>query len=210
MEKKDTRRLILKKAFQLFATNTYEQVTYKELEDSTNLTRGAIMHYFKTKEVMFQEMCDEFILGENSALSQLNISISQPITLKDFIKQYIQSVKELKKISTQNYNIKNFNKAIVNIANQATYFYPDFELKRLKWQFIQRQLWKEVLLKAHQNKEIPESADVDTLAELFEDIYTGISYNGIVFQGGIDIDRLSKSFDLLYSMITKDKCAGHS
>lgn len=199
-ERKNSKNLILLKAFKLFAEKTYEQVTFSELEASTDLTRGAIMYHFKTKELIFKSMCDKFLLKDSSILEKLNRYVTPETTLKEFIDLYVRVIREMKSEGF-NLGVKNLNKALVNITNQATFYYPSFEMKALKWQIIQIQLWKNILQKAVNNKEIRKDIDISVASELFEDTYCGISYAGIAYPDGIDFDRLHKAFNFIYNSI---------
>lgn len=199
MSGQKTKELILKEAFKLFATRTYEQVTFTELENTTQLTRGAIMYHFKTKELIFKSMCDKYLLEDGSILNKLQ-SVDSDISLKDFIDIYIESVEEIKK-ATKSVGINNINKGLVNITNQATHYYPSFEIKALKWQIVQVQMWKDILLRAIKHDEIREDIDFEIASDLFEDIYCGISYSGIVYPDGIDVERLRKALYFIYNLI---------
>ncbi|MCD8177643.1 MAG: TetR family transcriptional regulator [Tannerellaceae bacterium] len=198
--RKNTKDLILLEAFRLFATKTYEQVTFTELEEKTELTRGAIMYHFKTKELIFTSMCDKYLLQETSILDKLESKIEAGISLKNFINEFIQSIHELKE-KTKELGIDNYSKALINITNQTQYYYPGFNIKAAKWQIMQILLWKRALKAAVRNQEIRNDTDCEEVAELFEDIHCGISYASIVYPDGIDIQRLQKAFYYLYQSL---------
>lgn len=198
---KNTKDKILFEAFKLFATRTYEQVTFTDLENSTKLTRGAIMYYFKTKEMIFKTVCDKYLLNQSSILRKIDNRIIPGTTLKELIKLYLETISEIK-IESANLGIKNMNRALVNITNQASYYYPNFEFKANNWQVIQIQMWKKVLVSAVRNGEIKD-IDIDVASDLFEDIYCGISYAGIIYPDGIEIERLDKAFNFVYNLIKK-------
>lgn len=199
---RNTKEAILIEAFKLFATRTYEQVTFTDLENCTKLTRGAIMYYFRTKEVIFKTVCDKYLLNESSILKKLENKIMPDTTLKELIKLYLETISEIK-VESANLGIKNMNRALVNITNQASYYYPNFEIKANNWQAIQIQLWKKVLAYAVKNGEIKPETDINVASDLFEDIYCGISYAGIVYPNGMEIERLEKSFNFVYNLIKK-------
>ena len=202
MTKRDTKGLILTEAFRLFAKHTYEQVTFNELETATKLSRGAIMYHFKTKELIFKSMCDRFLLKESSVLERLNAQISSDMTLKALIDLYIRVITDLK-ADYKEIGIGNMNKALINITNQATYFYPNFEIKAMKWKVMQVQLWQSMLKKAAESKEIKADVDFEVVAELFEDTYCGIAYSGIIYPEGIDTAYLQKALNFIYNSIKK-------
>lgn len=199
---KNTKETILFEAFKLFATRTYEQVTFTDLENCTKLTRGAIMYYFKTKELIFKTVCDKYLLSESSILKKIDDKIIPNTTLKELIELYFGVISDIK-IETANLGIKNMNRALVNITNQASYYYPNFEIKANNWQVIQIQLWKKVLAFAVKNGEIKSEIDIDVASDLFEDIYCGISYAAIIYPDGIEIERLERAFNFVYNLIKK-------
>lgn len=199
---KNTKETILFEAFKLFATRTYEQVTFTDLENCTKLTRGAIMYYFKTKELIFRTVCDKYLLNESSILKKISDKIVPDTTLKELIELYIGVIYEIK-VEAANFGIKNMNRALINITNQASYYYPNFEIKANNWQVIQIQLWKKVLAFAVKSGEIKSDLDLDITSDLFEDIFCGISYASIVYPDGMEIERLEKAFRFVYNLIKK-------
>ncbi len=198
--RKSSKGLIILEAFKLFAYHTYEQVTYNELEKSTKLSRGALMYHFKTKEDIFRAVCDKYLIQESSIQKKIDAKVRMDMTLKHFIELYIEIVQEVK-AAMKEVGIKNINRALINITNQATYYYPKFEIDAMKWQARQIQLWNDILKKAKKNGEIRKEIDINVLSDLFEDIYCGISYSGIVYPEGIEIERLKKAFYFIYDMI---------
>lgn len=199
---KNTKEIILFEAFKLFATRTYEQVTFTDLENCTKLTRGAVMYYFKTKEILFKAVCDKYLLSESSILKKIGDKITFNTTLRELIGLYIKAIFEIK-MESANLGIKNMNRALVNITNQASYYYPNFEIKANNWQVIQIQLWKKVLTSAVKNGEVKSDIDLDVASDLFEDIYCGISYAALVYPDGMEIERLEKAFKFVYNLIKK-------
>lgn len=199
---RNTKEVILFEAFKLFATRTYEQVTFTDLEYSTKLTRGAIMYYFRTKELIFKTVCDKYLLNQSSILKKIEDKIISDTTLKELIKLYLETISEIK-VEAAHLGIKNMNRALVNITNQASYYYPNFEIKANNWQVIQIQLWKKVLASAMKSGEIKADIDLDVASDLFEDIYCGISYAAIVYPDGMEIERLEKAFNFVYDLIKK-------
>lgn len=204
MTKKNTKEFILHEAFKLFSTKTYEQASFTELEEKTGLTRGAVMYYYKTKDLLFMAVCDRFLIQESSIFERLEAKTSTTISLKEFIDQYILTIAQIKE-HMQQYGIRNYNKAFINITLQATHYYPSFEINAAKWQMLQIHLWKKMLQRAIQTNEIRRDIDCGVTAELFEDIHCGISYAGMIYPDGIDLDRLRKAYYLAYNLLIVNK-----
>ncbi len=61
MEKNTKNRdLILKKAFGLFLQKGYKSVSIKDIENATELSKGAIYHHFESKEKILFEALDKY------------------------------------------------------------------------------------------------------------------------------------------------------
>ena len=59
----DTRTNILRTALQLFLQKGYKNVSYQELVKKTGLSKGAIYHYFASKEELLLAVFDIFSVG---------------------------------------------------------------------------------------------------------------------------------------------------
>ena len=59
---KDTKDLILETAYTMFLYNNYEAVTINAIIKSTGLTKGAIYHYYASKEDLFKAVVDKYVV----------------------------------------------------------------------------------------------------------------------------------------------------
>src|ERR1700733_8708003 len=75
----DTRTNILRTALQLFLQKGYKNVSYQELVKKTGLSKGAIYHYFASKEELLIAVFDMF-----SEASQQSITIEPQNLVKDY------------------------------------------------------------------------------------------------------------------------------
>lgn len=60
---KDTKEHILKTACVLFMEKSYKAVTLKDIIRKTGLSNGAFYHYFESKEQLFKEVIDTYLLS---------------------------------------------------------------------------------------------------------------------------------------------------
>ena len=194
--KQDTKDLILKESFKLFAWKRYEQVTVSDLERVTKLTRGAIFYYMKNKEHLFIEVLDKYMLNRNTP------QIDGKTTLLFFIDLFIeQTAKSKKQMSLL--GVKNMNFAYANIANQAIYFYPEFVKLAKEKEEEELKNWIIVLHNAVQSGEINNTINVEAVANIFQLIYSGLCNKGIMLTDGIDLDEMHKSFLCFYDLLKK-------
>ena len=195
--KLDTKDLILKESFKLFAWKRYEQVTVSDLERVTKLTRGAIFYYMKNKEHLFIEVLDKYMLSRNSP--QVD---NEQVTLLSYIDLFIEQVKKSKK-QMNLLGVKNMNFAYANIANQAIYYYPEFTKQVKEKDDEELQNWIKILQQAVKSGEIIDTISIESVANIFQQTYSGLGNKGIVLSDGIDLEETFKTFMCIYNLIKK-------
>ena len=194
--KQDTKDLILKESFKLFAWKRYEQVTVSDLERVTKLTRGAIFYYMKNKEHLFIEVLDKYMLSRNLAPA------TGQQTLLSYIDLFIEKIKETKK-QMISLGVKNMNFAYANIANQAIYYYPEYSKLAKERDDEDLKNWITVLQNAVQSGEVIDTIEVVSVANLFQLIYNALGNKGIILPEGIDLEETRKTFMSIYNLIKK-------
>ena len=194
--KQDTKDLILKESFKLFAWKRYEQVTVSDLERVTKLTRGAIFYYMKNKEHLFIEVLDKYMLSRNLAPE------TGQQTLLSYIDLFIEKIKETKK-QMISLGVKNMNFAYSNIANQAIYYYPEYSKLAKERDDEDLKNWITVLQNAVQSGEVINTIEVVSVANLFQLIYNALGNKGIILPEGIDLEETRKTFMSIYNLIKK-------
>lgn len=200
MKRKNSKDLILLEAFKLFSAKTYEQVTYDDFERKTGLTRGTILYHFKSKDVLFKEVIDKYVFNDHSVVKLLKDVDCQ--SLKDFIESYVNGINNTKAIALAN-GINNINLALMNIEIQAIHYYPNVVEKATEWQAKEISIWVTILQNAIYHGEIKGNIDISLLSHIFQNIYYGTSYIGILHPKGIDLETLKKEFTCIYDYIKK-------
>lgn len=192
-----TKERLVMEAFKLFASKPYDQVTFADLENVTNLSRGAILYHVKTKENLFNEVIRYFIFQRITAAS---VKIDEKMTLKYFISACVEHcAQEVKRFGEM--GIHNINIAKLNIESQGFYFYPEMKAEGTIWLNDQYVVWEGIIRQAILNNEIKPVAEPKDIASLFINQYLGISYAGLIRERGIDIDKLKKDFFAIYNML---------
>jgi AcrR family transcriptional regulator len=59
---KDTKEHIVRTAFLLFLQKSYKAVTLKDIISATGLSNGAFYHYFESKEQLFKEVVNTYLI----------------------------------------------------------------------------------------------------------------------------------------------------
>ncbi len=192
-----TKARLLQEAYKLFASESYDQVTFDDLERATKLSRGAILYHIKTKENLFREVVNQYVFDRNSLKKLLEKNTE--IRLWDFILALLNSYKTVKS-EMKEIGIKNHNLAMYNIEC-STLFIDDLAVIAKEWVAKEIDTWLHVLTNAVKNKEIKEDTDISLMAIMFENMTLGNSYHGIVLPKGQDLTILKKELTILYNMI---------
>lgn len=187
---------VLEVAFLFYATMPYDKVNFEEMAKQTHISSGGIFYHFKTKNALFIQMCDKYILTETSIF--LKLEQYENTTFIEYLDKYIEVLAQ-QKAKAKELGINNLNKALINITNQAIFYYPKFIENADMWLSLQVKQWKKLLNKDLERELLKENIDIDLAARLFEDVYRGMSYAAITDENGIDLHKLKESFVFLYN-----------
>ena len=83
---------ILKKAARLFASHGYERTSIGDLVKACDLSRGAIYHYFESKEAILFAMMDTLVRGLLETLQEAAAIEAEPVErLENIIMAFVES-----------------------------------------------------------------------------------------------------------------------
>lgn len=170
---KDTKDIILKTAYDMFLYSNYEAVTIRSIIKATGLTKGAIYHYYESKEALFKAVVDKYML-ENLEDSDVNYDM-----LKDLIQHTIDNIKG----KTSGMLVDSATSQVILPINyislmvSAYRYYPDYE--KIGKSFFKRKMgqWEQTIKTAIENGEIRADIDVKTTVANFMHASTGIVPN---------------------------------
>lgn len=203
MRHKDTnsanRLKIILEAFKLFSTKSLNEITFADIEKATGLSRGGILHYFGSKDKLYAEVMDHYILKRNN-----NVTIDPQKDLWDNIKEFINYRKK-QQDHFNNIGICNINRAHTYIVTNAMHLIEDIERKSAIWLEIELSYWREILTLAQQKGELKKDIDINIEAKLFYSVFLGNSYMAITTPNGYDLDKLQDQFYTLYTQIVNNK-----
>lgn len=157
---KETRELILETAYKMFLANNYESVTISNIIQATGFTKGAIYHYFTSKEELFKAVIDEYLNElEEDALPEGNTlgeQIEQQLALR---KNFLCHKKKLIKNSEEENNNIMLQHIALKVA--ACKYYPNYNAERHKAFIIKKEFWAESLKRAIKRAEIKPNIDIE-------------------------------------------------
>ena len=111
--KKQKKRKILKKAFELFRKNGYKDTKVEDITRKLGISKGSFYTYFKTKEELLYELLENVKKSEMERYSKVEIDENPKKTLENFIKENIL----LKYESNRRYDIEIISDFIILAIN---------------------------------------------------------------------------------------------
>lgn len=179
----DTRDNILKVAFNLFLQKTYKDVSLNEIVDKIGLTKGAFYHYFQSKEELFTEIVEKYlVIGQ----AQVYNTIPRD-NLKSFITTYLERIVSFVDNFKQTIDNVDASKGIslFNIMFDALRLTQGFDNKVHQLHKEEREIWVEVIQNAKKSGEIKSTMSDMLLARTFISINDGIGLH-LILEGRYD------------------------
>lgn len=198
MKKGDvTRQKLLRDAFVLFSSNSYEKVSFSEMEKLSKTSRGSMIYYFKNKEGLFVEMLKTMIFNQSSVE---NVPTAYRQSLLSFYNYFLE-VLERDRQYIASMGVNNMNKAMFFIEMSALANLSYFRETAIEWWEREKAVWTDVLEHAVATKEIKEDTNIKLASEMFEKVYIGDCFEGVFKLNGADLSVLREHFDYLYSLV---------
>lgn len=197
----ETKALIRETAFKQFLTKDYSMVPLKDIEKSLNLSRGCMSYHYPTKQELFIDVIDQYILRKQDVDNKLQTS--KAMSLYEFIEHYIVNVERTMNYLTQFILPEaktNGTRAYMNLILQAEKFYPNFTKETTIITQKELLLWERILKQAQNEGEISKQYDCRYLAKQFKYLFFGQSYNDAL-ENGLNIPELKKQFIFIYNLI---------
>lgn len=193
----------LQDAFRLFMSMNYEKASFTKLAKVTGMTGAGMSYYYPNKEAIFKAVVDKFVLQTHSPENKFKITAT---TLKEFIIQYVegikQTMKKLRVFCDEDLTLQECSRNNYHFLIQASRYYPGFDAKIKEMFEKEYQLWRRVVADAKGTGEICSDVDVEKTASIFRQIYWGLAFE-MSFTSGLDTDKLLENLQYTYSLLVK-------
>jgi AcrR family transcriptional regulator len=195
---KDTKELILHTAYNKFLYNNYEAVTINSIIQETGLTKGAIYHYFASKEEIFKAVVDKYMLETKG---QIEMEFD---TLKDFLDHILVTVKN--RLATMLMENTSFTQEVpinyLSLIVSAHRYYPNYAAIAKEYSLSTLKRWEMVIDKAIKSGEIKADIDREAVMNNFITIGPGIVHHLIIGGSlGYACDMFERQFRSIYDGI---------
>jgi TetR/AcrR family transcriptional regulator, transcriptional repressor for nem operon len=171
----DSKEEILNKAFTLFLRKNYKEVTIQDIVDSAGMTKGAFYYFYKSKEELFKEIVDRFLLPK----VQVDYSAFSQDSLYQFYHDYVHYIYQAPESFFQNQLDYNESVNFYLLIFDALKIIPDFHKKLAELHEADLRAWKTIIQTARKNGEIKSTLDDEQLADIFMYISNGVGMRNI-------------------------------
>ena len=202
----DTRTQILETALGLFLQNSYKEVTMNDIVRQSGLSKGAVYHYFESKEQLFLEIVEKFIFS----MHQETFRDLPETSLRDFYRAYLSNVEKnvgrmLRHPSpgTEGDDAGaglNYYTMVID----AFKLLPEIRKKMAEMDATERGIWSRVISNAIKSGEIRTAMSADQLASIYMYTNDGIGMR-ILMEGKVGEmgPQLSRLWDAFYDDLSR-------
>lgn len=197
------REEVIDKAFKVFLRMNYEKASISTLAKACGVVKTGVVYYFPHKLDLFMAVADKYGIRMQTPANKF----AEPAgTLAEFIDQYVAGVE-----TAMSHIVKQVecgmddsdccpNFYYFHFLSQVRMYYPGAREKMEEIFSKEHELWRTVIQKAKDSGEIKKDTDVDRTAELFRQVFLGMSYEQS-FLNGLDVKKLKDNLNCLYSML---------
>lgn len=202
----DTKERILSVALYYFIKKPYTEVTMNEILKVSGLSKGGFYHHFESKEILYREVIDHFIL--KTFLTEYGHFTSNPYNLpfNEFVPVYIKSTLEhlieLANTRLGDLKLKMEEVNLYMVMFDMMKHYKGFDKMLEKLHESEIIMFKTLIDKAKENGEIKNELDSLSLANHVHTLMHGICVLAMFDEGMENIENKIKGhFNNFYQLI---------
>lgn len=191
--------LIYRSAFRLFLQKGYHDVSVKDLEEATGLSRGAVFYYQRDKRTLYKKVLELYFLSQQS-VSQKLCGFEDCETLEDFLGFYISRIEQSMASMYGDAGEESILQSYLLLSLEAHKYIPDFN-ERMEALFAEeRKVWRIMINRAKSIGEISPQLDTDVVITMFRTAFLGLVFE-TSFSEDLSIVQLKNLFASLYHLV---------
>ena len=195
----DTRDFIVERAFCLFLQRGYEGISIRDIQEAVGLSKGAIYHYFRSKEDIFGEAMDRYLLPAIQTLPEA-LDPESATPLRDAMDASLEwrdaYIARLRQITEQKGDDFRFFRLLFQVGE----YYRDFHDKLVAGLATERERWRRALTLAVDRGEIRGNTDQELTLTLLMAVPVGLGLKAAVY-AGLSIAVLRVVYGRLYKTL---------
>lgn len=161
----NSKKKLLEKAFLLFITKNFDSVTINEIQKAAKVSRGAVYHHFKSKEDIYEQVVNEYLLPAFSSYSSIDDEEKKTLlnTIYASIKCKQNHTNLIKEITKSKFTDYQFFKFVYEATERSEIFKEEVNL------LVEKEFkgWRSIIQNAIQSNEIRSDVDIDYVAQYF-------------------------------------------
>ena len=196
----DTKKLILEKTLKLMIEKQNSIVSIRQISDATGITTGGIYYYFSSKEDIYTEITERYIIDygkfDIDKLKQIKGNAKEKIhdVMAEIFKKKQTGIK-IETIEDVDYRI------ILDVLTANGFAYGN---SHKIYQDISKELkefFTEIIGEGQKNRQIRQDIPAEDIAESLILMYMGIQYNWEIYWIDDMISAFEDNFDLEWKKI---------
>ncbi len=195
----DTRDFIVERAFCLFLQRGYEGISIRDIQEAVGLSKGAIYHYFRSKEDIFGEAMDRYLLPAIQTLPEA-LDPESATPLRDAMDASLEwrdaYIARLRQITEQKGDDFRFFRLLFQVGE----YYRDFHDKLVAGLATERERWRRALTLAVDRGEVQGNTDQELTLTLLMAVPVGLGLKAAVY-AGLSIAVLRDVYERLYKTL---------
>lgn len=202
----ETKERILSIALYYFLKKPYTEVTMNEILKASGLSKGGFYHHFESKEVLYREVIDRFILKafltefDHFADNQHNTPFIELVPL--YIKESLKHLFEFADTKLEEYKLDMNDVNLYIVMFDMMKHYKGFDLMIDTLHKKEIDLFNILIDRAKENGEIRKDIDSASLAKHVHTLMHGISVIALLESEMSDIESIVKDeFNILHNLI---------
>jgi len=202
----ESKERILSIALYFFLKKPYTEVTLSEILKSSGLSKGGFYHHFESKEVLYHEVIDHFIL--NTFSTEFGHYTSNPYNLPfcEFVPVYIKSTLdhliELAETRLGEFQLKIEEVNLYMVMFDMMKHYQGFDKVLGKLHDSEVNMFKTLIDTAKENGEIKKELDSLSLANHVHTLMHGICILAMFDEKMENLEnKIREHFDNFYELI---------
>jgi AcrR family transcriptional regulator len=160
---KDSKDKILSIAYGLFLQKTFKEVTMEEIVKKSGLSKGAFYHHFESKQQVFIEALEHFLL---SSMEHSLQGLSKT-SLYDFYNGYLATMAQRTLRFGADQPISEHGLNFFNLIFDGMRLFPELQAKLAGYLKAEQKTWEDIISVARKSGEIKSAMTDEQIARLF-------------------------------------------
>lgn len=195
----DTREHIIQVAGKLFLQSNYDGVSIQDITRAVGMTKGALYHYFTSKEQLFEEVAHNLV-----GSFHLDFSTLPTHSLRGFYTTLVENIRSQEDDAQEGKlpNTLDFGINVYSLLWDAVRILPGFRASMKSFNTLEHSAWTAAIQAAIDRGEIRRELDADKIAKIFMSVPDGVNITSMLKGGPPSVyEEIQGLWDTLYQSL---------